>query len=126
MAQRFPTIVLWGAGLFFLLPGIWAFAAPHSFYDQLAPFPPYNRHLLHDIGVFQIGIGASLLLALRWRDAAFVALAGAGVAAIAHLASHVIDHDLGGNGSDVPLFALIAAIIVVAAAVRWRALPAAR
>ena len=125
MGARFPTIVLWVAGLFFLVPGIWAFVAPHSFYDQLAPFPPYNRHLLHDIGVFQIGIGASLLVALRWRDGAFVALAGAGVAAIMHVISHVIDRDLGGKDTDLPLFALIAALIVVGAAGRWRMLPAA-
>ena len=122
MNRRLPTIALLVAGLFFLAPGIWAFVAPHSFYDQLAPFPPYNRHLLHDIGVFQIGIGASLLLALRWRDATFVALSGAGVAAIAHVASHVIDRDLGGNDTDVPLFAIVAALVVVGAAVRWRGL----
>ena len=125
MSARFPVIVLWLAGLFFLVPGIWAFVAPHSFYDQLAPFPPYNRHLLRDIGVFQIGIGASLLVALRWQDAAFVALAGAAAAAIAHVVAHIIDRDLGGKDSDVPLFALIAALIVVGAVVRWRALPAA-
>lgn len=79
-SARFVTLMLWLAGLFFLAPGIWAFAAPHSFYDQVATFPPYNRHLLHDIGAFQIGIGVALLLALRWSDAPFAALRRASAA----------------------------------------------
>jgi peptidoglycan/LPS O-acetylase OafA/YrhL len=116
---RFESIVLWLAGLFFLAPGIWAFVAPHSFYDQLAPFPPYNRHLLHDIGAFQIGIGAALLLALRWTDARFVVLAGASAAAIVHLISHIVDHDLGGKDTDVVVFGAFAVLLVLATAMRW-------
>ena len=117
--RRFETIVLLLAGLFFLLPGIWAFVGPHSFYDQLAPFPPYNRHLLHDIGAFQIGIGAALLLALRWADARFVVLAGAASAACVHLVSHVVDHDLGGKDTDAFVFGALAVLLVVAAGLRW-------
>jgi peptidoglycan/LPS O-acetylase OafA/YrhL len=117
--SRLETIVLLLAGLFFLLPGIWAFAAPHSFYDQLATFPPYNRHLLHDIGAFQIGIGAALLLALRWSDARFVVLAGAAPGAIVHFVSHIIDHDLGGKDSDVFVFGALAVLLLIAAALRW-------
>ncbi len=116
---RFGSIVLLLAGVFFLAPGIWAFVAPHSFYDQLAPFPPYNRHLLHDIGAFQIGIGVALLLALRWNDARFVAFAGAAAGATAHLVSHVVDHDLGGKDTDVFVFGAVAVLLVVAAALRW-------
>ena len=116
---RFEAIVLLLAGLFFLLPGIWALVAPHSFYDQLATFPPYNRHLLHDIGAFQIGIGAALLLALWSRDARFVVFAGAAAGAIAHFISHIVDHDLGGKDTDVFVFGALALLLVVAAALRW-------
>lgn len=116
---RFITIVLWLAGLFFLLPGIWAFVAPHSFYDQLATFPPYNRHLVHDVGAFQVGIGVALLLAARWEDAKFVVLAGAAAGASVHLLSHIIDHGDGGKSSDVPIFGLLAALLLVAAVARW-------
>lgn len=42
---------------------MWALVAPRSFFTSLATFEPYNPHLLHDIGAFQIGIGAVLLLA---------------------------------------------------------------
>ena len=48
-------------GLFMLAFGIWAFFAPVSFADFVAF--PYNGHLLHDVGAFQIGIGATVLLA---------------------------------------------------------------
>lgn len=109
------------AGLFFLVPGIWAFVAPHSFYDQLAPFPPYNRHLLHDVGAFQIGIGAALLLASRWADARFVVLGGAAVGASVHLLSHLIDHDLGGRDTDIFVFGALAVLLAIAAALRWSA-----
>lgn len=119
-STRFATIVLWLAAIFFLAPGIWAFAAPHSFYEQVAHFEPYNRHLIHDVGAFQMGIGAALLLATRWDDARFVALAGAGVGASVHLLSHIIDYDLGGESTDVPVFALLAALLLLAAAARWR------
>lgn len=122
---RFATIVLWVAGLFFLVPGIYAFVAPHAFYDQLATFPPYNRHLIHDIGAFQIGVGAALLLALRWSDAPFVALTGAGAAASIHLVSHIIDHDLGGETSQPVVFGVLAVLLLLAAAGRWRAMRAA-
>ncbi len=116
---RFETAVLLLAGLFFLAPGVWAFAAPHSFYDQLAPFPPYNRHLLHDIGAFQIGIGVALLLALRWSDARFVVFAGAAAGATVHVLSHFVDHDRGGKDTDVFVFGAVAVLLVVAAALRW-------
>ena len=120
-SARFATIVLWLASLFFLASGIWAFVAPRSFYDQLATFPPYNRHLLHDIGAFQIGIGVALLLALRWTDARFVVLAAAAAGASVHLVSHIIDHDLGGKDSDVFGLGALAVLLVIAATLRWNA-----
>jgi uncharacterized membrane protein len=120
-SARFTTIVLWLAGLSFVVLGIYAFAAPHSFYDQLATFPPYNRHLIHDVGAFQIGIGAALLLALRWSDASFVALAGAGAGASVHVVSHIIDHELGGETSQTVTLGVLAVLLLVAAAVRWQA-----
>ncbi len=118
--DRLTLIVLVLAGLFFLLPGVWAFVAPQSFYDNLATFPPYNPHLVRDIGAFQIGIGVALLLAAVWSDARGIALAGAAAAAIVHVVSHVIDRDRGGNDSDVFVFGALAAILLVAAAIRWR------
>jgi hypothetical protein len=77
---------------------------------------PYNRHLVHDAGAFQIGIGVTLLLALVWSDAPLVALIGFVVASGLHTISHYADRHLGGHDSDVPvlsLFTLIALIGIV-------------
>ena len=125
-SERFTTAVLVLGGLFFLVPGLWAFFDPQGFYDNVAEFPPYNRHFIHDIGAFQIGIGVTLLATAVWRDAAFVALAGAAAGATMHLVAHIIDHDHGGQGSDVPVFAIFALLLVAAAGVRWLAMADAR
>src|SRR3990170_3165740 len=87
-------------GLFNLVLGVWAFVAPRSFFDAVATFEPYNRHLLHDVGAFQAGLGTTLLGALVWRDALFVALAANGLAAVLHFVSHLVDRDLGGRATD--------------------------
>jgi hypothetical protein len=75
--------------------GIWAFFAPASFADFVAF--PYNRHLMHDVGAFQIGIGATLLLALLWADSIMVVLAGYVVGSGFHVVAHIIDRHIGGN-----------------------------
>jgi hypothetical protein len=107
------------AGLLTLAAGIWAFAAPSSFYRSIATFPPYNRHFVHDLGAFQIGLGVTLLLALRWSDGLQVALAGFATAATVHFAGHVIDHNLGGHtATDLLGLGLLAAATLAAAVAR--------
>ena len=104
---------------FFLVFGLWSFLDPRSFFDQIAQFEPYNAHFLHDIGAFQVGIGATLAMAL-WRrtDAIFAALAGAGVGAGFHVATHIRDQDLGGSVSDTVGLAVVAVLLLVGAA--WK------
>ena len=63
-------------GMITLSLGIWAFVAPMSFFEVLAPFEPYNRHFLHDAGVLQIGVGVAMLLAAARRSPVEVALGG--------------------------------------------------
>jgi hypothetical protein len=122
MKDRVPPAIALAAGLFSAGLGLWAFFDPQSFFDQLALFPPYNEHLLHDVGAFQVGLGATLLLALVWRsDALLVALAGMGIGAVLHFISHVEDTDLGGRSSDPYTLGVLAAVIVGAAAWRWAA-----
>ena len=101
-------------GLLTLGLGIWALVAPASFYESIAAFPPYNEHFLHDLGAFQIGLGATLLLALRFRDALVVALGGYTAGAVAHAAAHVVDRELGGRPSD-PLSLSVIALVALAA-----------
>src|SRR5215207_9311603 len=85
-------------GLFMLAFGIWAFFAPASFADFVAF--PYNRHLLHDVGAFRIGIGTTMLLALMWTDGVMVVLAGYVVGSGFHLLSHILDRHIGGHSYD--------------------------
>ena len=92
------TAAVFISGLFMLALGIWAFFAPASFADFVAF--SYNRHLLHDVGAFQIGLGAAVLLALLWADGVMVVLAGYVVGTGFHLASHIIDRHIGGHGYD--------------------------
>ena len=106
----------------FLATGLWAFADPESFYDEVATFEPYNQHLLQDIGAFNIGLGAVLALALlRPGDGLTVALLGAGIGSGVHVVSHLIGHDLGGRPEvDIPLFGLLTLALVVPGILRWR------
>lgn len=112
------VIAALGAGVFVAF-GLWAFLDAQSFFDELAEFEPYNEHFIHDIGAFQIGIGATLLLALWKRtDAIFAALGGAGAGSAFHTVAHVSDHDLGGMDSDPYVFGFITVVLLAGAA--WK------
>jgi predicted anti-sigma-YlaC factor YlaD len=101
--------------------GAWAFLAPESF-SSFIDYAPYNRHLIHDAGAFQLGIGVSLLVALWWPDGLLVALTGFAVASGLHTLSHAIDRQIGGHDSDVPSLALLTLIALLAIweRLRWR------
>lgn len=129
-AQRvrwFPRAIGAVGGLFFLAFGVWAMVGPESFFAAVAAFEPYNQHFLQDIGAFQIGLGAVLLLAAipAQADALAVGLLGVGVGSAAHGISHVIGRDLGGTPEvDIPLFAGLAVLLLAAGLMRWREWPA--
>jgi PPOX class probable F420-dependent enzyme len=107
-------------GLLTAAVGVWAFGWPDSFSD-FVNFPPH-RHFVHDVGAFQLGIGATLLLATIWADGLMVALAGYLVGGVVHTASHLIDRDLGGSPAQTILIALFALLAAVALWARWRQL----
>jgi hypothetical protein len=114
-AHLVSNLVVGLFGLFTLVLGIWAIADTSSFYDSIAEFPPYNRHFLHDVGAFQIGLGAALLLALVWQgDAVLAVLGGAAAGGVAHWIAHVGDEGIGGRASDPYTLGIIAAILVIA------------
>ncbi len=104
--------------------GLWAFLAPESFFEQLAMFEPYNTHFLHDIGAFQVGLGAVLALAAfpERIDGLAAALLGVGTGALLHAIGHVIDSDLGGTpATDIPTLGILAVVLLVAGIARQRA-----
>ena len=107
------TITVVGAA-FFLLGGIWSLAAPRSFYDDLATYPPFNEHLFHDIGAFQIGIGVGALAGVLGRDALAAGLAGVTSAAVLHALAHFMDAGEGGRSSDPWALSALALLLAVA------------
>lgn len=122
-AQWLPTFAgLVGAAVF-LGAGVWAMSAPESFFELAARFEPYNQHFIQDLGAFQIGLGAVLLLAVlaRGADTLAVALIGVGIGSAAHTASHVVGYDLGGQpATAIPLFLILTLLLLAGGVLRWR------
>ncbi|NUS04019.1 MAG: hypothetical protein HOV97_15845 [Nonomuraea sp.] len=104
--------------LVFLVFGLWAFGRPQSFYDTVAHYPPFNLHLFHDAGAFQLGIAAALIGALFWQDVLFVGLLAGAVGTVVHAVSHIMDRNLGGNPSDPWTLSLLALIMVAGTLLR--------
>jgi hypothetical protein len=80
-------------------PGVWALLSPRSFFDDfpgfglhwVASFPPYNEHLVRDVGGFFLAF-AVLLAAAAFsanRSALRVALGGAFIFAVPHFIFHL-------------------------------------
>ena len=114
----FARVVAVVAAIGLLVLGIWAYAAPQSFFHNVATFPPYNRHLIHDIGAFLTGLGAVLVFGLLTADALFAALAGVAVGLLLHGGAHIEDRALGGRPSDPYVLSILGAIVAVAAGAR--------
>ncbi len=118
-----PRTVALVGGVGFVALGVWAMVDPRSFFNAVATFEPYNRHFLQDIGAFQIGLGAVLLLAaLPGRaDGLALALLGVGIGATFHFISHIVGRNLGGSPeTDIPVFGVIALLLLAAGVLRWR------
>lgn len=102
--------VLGGLGLLWLAFGVWAFVAPHSFYGTVATFEPYNRHFVHDVGAMQLGLGVGAIAGALTTRAVVAGLTGLSGFQVAHVLSHVIDRNRGGEPwFDIPSLSLLAA-----------------
>src|SRR6266702_1353355 len=96
-ARRLALASAWIGMVFFAITGVWLLLAPHSFFTSVAAYPPYNRHLFHDIGAFTLGISAGLGAGIAGRSGLAVGLWGGAVGATLHAVSHWIDASLGGR-----------------------------
>lgn len=113
-------------GLFLSAFGLWAMVAPRRFFEAAAAFEPYNQHFVQDIGAFQIGLGAVLLLSvfLAGADGLTAGLLGVGIGSAAHVISHLVGHDLGGTPEvDIPVFAVMTLLLLAGALASWRRVP---
>jgi hypothetical protein len=120
MGRRIVRAIAILAAAFYAIFGAWALLAPRSFFDTVAAFPPYNEHFLHDLGAFQLGLGAAVLGALAIRRSLVAGLVGVAVASVLHAATHAVDAHLGGQPTDPWVLGLFAALVVLALIVAWR------
>ena len=117
---RSGLLVLAAAGL---LVGIWALLAPQSFYDDfpgggrswVSAFPPYNEHLVRDVGGLNLALAfllvfAAIILERRLVQAATIA---ALVFAVPHLAFHLAHLEEWATGDKVAGTASLALAVVI-------------
>lgn len=119
-ARRYVTAVTALIGLLTIGIGIWCLISPDSF-AQFAGFGEHV-HFLHDVGAFQVGLGATLLLALMWSDALLTATAGFLLANTIHTVNHVVDLNLGGSPAQAWLLGAASVALAVAFVLRLRQL----
>lgn len=85
---------------FQFVAGLWALAAPRSFHDDfpyggtpwVALFPPYNEHLVRDVGAGILALGVALAFAAWWLDRRVVITAVA--AFLTFTVPHTVFHSL--------------------------------
>ncbi len=110
--------------------GAWAIVAPRHFFDTFpgfgfhwtAAYPPYNQHLVVDLGAIFLTL-AFLLIAggvTRQRSARALALAAAGVFGALHLAFHATHAgELSGRDFTLSLLSLVGGVAVPALLLVW-------
>lgn len=124
MPARVIAVVV---GVFYLASGLWSFLLPASFYGAVASFVPYNLHLFHDLGAFQVGLGLALVLPVLLKLPLRVSLIAVLAAASLHLVAHLEDLRLGGHpGTDLPVLSLVVVLLSVALALDLRPTSARR
>jgi hypothetical protein len=101
------------AAVFYLGVGVWAFAAPLSFFENIGPYPPYNEHFIHDVGAFNLGLGAAAIAGLLFSDALVAVLTALAVASVMHEIAHITDRLLGGHPSDPYTLGGLAVLVLV-------------
>lgn len=93
---------MWLLGLVYLAWGVPAVVAPHWFFDHFpglgqhwtAAYPPYNEHLMTDVGVAACTLGGMLIVAaiVANRVAKTIVLAAVAFYESLHLLFHLREH----------------------------------
>ena len=108
--------------------GVLAAFAPHTFYDDypfighyVALLPPYNEHLVSDVGGLYLGFGVILVWA-AWRPERTLVLAastGFILAAAIHLAFHIGHLSGVGSGDAIGELTGLTLVLVPPAVAIW-------
>ncbi len=130
---RAGLILLATAGI---VVGVWALLAPQSFYDDfpgggrswVLALPPYNEHLVRDVGGLNLALAVLLIFAaiVMERHLVQAATAAALVYAVPHFAFHVVHLEELSTGDQVAqtvtlaLAMAIPLVLLLLASVRLR------
>lgn len=125
---RLRTVALWALAISSAVVGLWALAAPQSFYDDfpgmgrvwVAVDGPFNEHLVRDVGALNLALAFVAALAIATRSD-LVARAAGGAAllfGVPHLAYHALNLDGFDTADAVAMltsltFSVLAAIVAV-------------
>lgn len=123
---RAGLIVLAAANL---VPGVWAYLFARSFYDDVPTVsadPPFNQHLMSDVGAFFLALGVVLVAAAIVMEHRLIraALASFLTFAVLHLvfhATHLSGMSRAGATGLVIALAVEAALAAVLLAATWPA-----
>lgn len=112
--ERAAQILLILSGVVYGLVALTMLATPEWFYNNIGNHPPYNRHYVGDLGAFQLGLAAGLIVA-AWNPARNRVLIGAAaIAGIVHTLNHGYDMLLGEESLGTVLqLAVLAAVLIV-------------
>jgi hypothetical protein len=64
---------------------------PVWFFDNIGPYPPFNRHYEGDTGSFTLVLGLVLLWAVREPARYRAMIAAVGIGSLVHAINHVVD-----------------------------------
>jgi hypothetical protein len=117
--------------------GVWAIGFPRHFFDTFpglgyhwtAAYPPYNHHLVTDLGATFLTLAFVLIAGavVRHRSARVLALAAAGFFGALHLGFHSLHAgEMGSRDYTLSLISLVGGVAVPAGLLVWDHLLARR
>jgi len=124
-AERRVRAGLWFLALSAIVPGVWALFFPQAFFDDFPGFgfawvrllPPYNEHLVTDVGGFYLAFGLMFLVcAVRMdRRLSSIVIAGWLVFSVPHLIFHLGHLSTMGSNDKLWLSVSLALVVVLPA-----------
>jgi hypothetical protein len=98
LAPRLSRTILWALSATLALTGGWALGAPRSFYDRfpgaghawVAVLPPYNEHLVRDVGSLTLALAVLLAAAAATLQRPLVTVAA--LATLVWSTPHLLFH----------------------------------
>jgi hypothetical protein len=78
-------------GVIYVLTGLALLFLPQWFFQNIGPFPPYNRHYESDAGSFILALGIGLVIAARDPARYRLLIAVVALGSLIHVFNHLYD-----------------------------------